>query len=324
MITKSLSEESKMQVKEGDLISDHDSDSENWNFPTEIEDSYLNFKTNAPNSVAGQSSIEGSATGMLILDTGSSSRRSIQVDALSYPDSIPTEIMSLDGERYQNIGGDNFSRKSKNTIYTTDGDNHQSTSGRKRLLQIASIIILSLVTFNGYLVWHHRELQQRHEKLETQIDDLLNEVKEMKLPKLVEDEIINNDAPKFALFNNCWFKAEIEIGDCLNDIKECWTDIASHTYQTFNTIFDYSDNDNAEYNTTDAITILQADWNQMFVETSDNIANATTALFGSILYSGKTIEQSIWNATQTIEQSIWYATEQVRDIIQDASIYSKM
>jgi len=241
------------------------------------------------------------------------------MDALSCPDSVPTELMSLD--RY----GDNTNRYGDNTNRYGDNTNPISKSNtdvqsrRKGMLLIGiiSLIVLLLSALNIYLVWDHRVLQQRHETLETQIDDLLKKVTEITETKQSTEllqlsagddnenhqdwDTESGNSSKFVLTDNCWFKAEFELGNCFNDVKECWSDFASQTIEAVHKIATF------EYET-DASILQAGAWNHIFSEATYSAAKAMTKLRDSMVSWGR-----------TIDQSILYAMGEARDAIEDSS-----
>eukprot|EP00547_Thalassionema_nitzschioides_P002857 CAMPEP_0194224698 /NCGR_PEP_ID=MMETSP0156-20130528/38005_1 /TAXON_ID=33649 /ORGANISM="Thalassionema nitzschioides, Strain L26-B" /LENGTH=281 /DNA_ID=CAMNT_0038956377 /DNA_START=112 /DNA_END=957 /DNA_ORIENTATION=- len=280
-------------VSQSGVISDDDdgSCSANWNLPHEIHFSYLEYESNVVSDGEKES-----ASGLLIVDAEQeeSSNRSVTgSNSLSVPDSLPSNLFSRDRN-----------------------DPH-----KKRFWWFVGILLLLilvvLMILTVYLILDRQELRQSQEALKTQVDNLLHEttrIKEAEAPPLLGltagelSEVGKNTDSKFVLADNCWLKAEIEWGECLQNAKECWSDFASQTIKTVNKFVVFDEDD-------DAPTILQkaGALNDVFSEATRSISKASIKITDSILELGKMVDESILTAVK-----------QTRDAVQDASIFTRL
>ena len=127
-----------------------------------------------------------------------------------------------------------------------------------------------------------------------------------------EENIIPSN--KLLLADNCWFKAEanIKLGACSSNAKECLHEFSSSIYKTlegFGKAFwdsssDFTENDDNPYQA--GITL-------------DGLTEATNAIASATIAVTDAMRILVSEASKAMDDSILYAVEQSRDAIEDAT-----
>jgi hypothetical protein len=274
------------------------SDDSNWDF--DAVTSYLNESTQH-----GVLIVDGDIDDS-VRDNESIDRNGDSDNDLSYPDSLPTEIGSLQ-------------------------DSHAQYS-KLRLIRIFVIsVMFSVPTIASAFLVHDRQLlQQRNLELEREIAHM----KEIAANAIVVshqgtsrqglfhgddgqgDESSDMDW-KFKLIDNCWFKAELELRECANEAKDSFSDTAEKVYD----YFVGSANGNANANDDDKPDNSHGNYCALAALTTDASETVVTAA-SKVIDSVWSMWSEGWGAPVLLD-----AMEQTRDAIRDALpdqlVYSK-
>lgn len=233
-------------------------------------------------------------------------------ESLSYPESIPTEVGSLDE------GG----------MYRSQNDMR-----RKIWMFLMSLMVGIPSLTSAFLLYGRQHLLQRNHELEIEILNhrtLVAEVQSLSNQLLAcnaershrscedgvslwrENDSTPNNEWKFKLWDNCWFKAELELRECANDAKDSLTETAEKFASYFTTSYftgessdEQHDDDNDDDDGHDA---SQAKTIDMLTEISEAVKESF---------------QSLWTMTaatvldHTVVQTV---VDQTRDAVQEASL----
>jgi hypothetical protein len=290
---------------------EEESKSENWDFAgaedlDPIMDSYLLADTSqhTPTQTPG-------VDGILIVGGDSTE---IHSEDLSLPgtESLPTDVGSLnDTDHYDSV---------------VLRPNHVRANKRiKWAMATIAFLVVSLVTTIGSCVWlwrdrqgldqHNQGLQLQVRELETQLASLHQDIKAAKQQQRRQREAWNTRsdsdwenedfiaANKVLLADNCWFKAELELGDCLNEATDKFTEFSADATKTFQKYF-WNENENE-----DTAAVFQASAWKAASEATNAVAAAAVNVMDSMISMGK-----------VLDDSVLYAIEQTRDAVEDATL----
>ena len=246
------------------IVSDgeEDNNSETWDFAPVT--SYLLDSTE-------DASPENLDSGVLIVDGQSNNDDADDgADDLSYPDSLPTEIGSLHDEEKQ----------------------------KKRHLFLVALFLLALIPSIACcnLLYDRQNLMQRNHELEQQIVTMQEAAAKAIQETVFKADWLDQDDPsnKVLLADNCWFKAELELGECTNDAKDSLTDTAEQIQNYF------AGEDG----------IFQAGFSAaFFTEASNTVATAAV-----------TVMDTMMSLNKMLDESILQVMEETRDAVQEASL----
>lgn len=227
---------------------------------------------------------------------------------LSYPDSIPTEIGSLQ-------------------------DSHVQSSKLRwiRMLVISALFSVPTIA-SAFLVYDRQQLLQRNMELEREIMHM----KEIAANAIVvshqgtsarqglfpgddeQGQESSNSDWKFKLIDNCWFKAELELRECANEAKDTLSDTAEKFYDYFagsaNSNANVDDDDVEHDNSNGNYCALAAFTN----DASETVVTAASKVMDSVW--------SMWSegwGTPVLLDAIEQTRDAIRDALPDQLVYPK-
>jgi hypothetical protein len=238
-------------------------------------------------------------------------------ESLSYPESIPTEIGSLD---------------------EVDMHRSQNDARRKIWMFLMSLMVGIPSLTSGFLLYGRQQLLQRNHDLETEISNHRTLVAELQSlsNQLVacnaernhrasengvslwrENYSTTNNEWKFKLLDNCWFKAELELRECASDAKDSLTETAEKFASYFTTSYFTGENSDEQHADDDdpAAARDDDDHDASQANTNDMLTEISEALMESF--------QSLWTMTaaSVLDHAVVQTVvEQTRDAVQEASL----
>jgi outer membrane murein-binding lipoprotein Lpp len=310
-----LNRENRMHSNNNYVVSDteeEESKSENWDFAgaedlDPIMDSYLLADTSHT-----QTPPPGVGGGILIVGGDSTE---IHSEDLSLPgtESLPTDVGSLNDTAQ----------------FDSEFLGPKNVRANKRIkwaMATIGLLIVTLVSTIGGCVclWrdrhgldqHNQGLQLQVRELEAQLESLHQDMKAAKQQQerrqreawntRTDSDWEDEDflaANKVLLADNCWFKAELELGDCLNEATDKFSEFSADATKTFQKYF-WNENDNE-----DAAAVFQASAWKAASEATNAVASAAVNVMESMVSMGK-----------VLDDSVLYAIEQTRDAVEDATL----
>lgn len=309
-----------MLNKEIMSMEEEESKSENWDFAAPSDDMLDSYLLADTTSNLSNTPLLG-AGGILIVGGDATEIHSDDDvgDDLSLPgtESLPTDVGSLadthDQEESQLRG-----------LFSTNA---------KRMRWAMALIIMLLFAFlstscYALTVWQGRQelatsnelLEAKVGELESQVGNLFEEVKAAKEKQHIDAfkpkqffELGSEDPggeKKVLLADNCWFKAELELGDCLNDATDSLAELSSDATKAFQKLFFNGGDDDDGH---DAAALFQANAWKAASEATNVVASAAVTVIDSMVSFGK-----------VMDDSVLFAIEQTRDAVEDATLTKYM
>lgn len=250
---------------------------------------------------------------------------------LSYPDSIPTEIGSLQGSQHNDAHGTYYSKLKWIWI-----------------LGISTMVVGIPTITTGILFFNRQQLLQRNLDLEREIEHVRKEIvaaqnqnamvvstTRRQNPRLIYDQHDNdeeskqdeskNSDTKFKLIDNCWFKAELELRQCANEAKDSFSETAEMVYDYFAGSSSSSSSDNKNNNNNAPAHGEMNDDKQSDTSSSGSNTNVDyCALASDASEAVTTAAAQVIDTLWSIWSDVWEdpvvqdAVEQTRDTIRDA------
>jgi hypothetical protein len=278
-------------------VSDDETESlsQNWEFqagPHDAVDSYLLEPQPRHTNDLEDDEENDSREGLLIIDSHASSRQ------LSFPETIPSDVGSIQ------------------PIEFVPETNTLRTWNKKQVLRLLMVLLACTTAVCAVLAWSRCSLMKRNQLLEAQVQMLQAQLILAKKPSNKkqftpqkedgetfykvraefdwENEDFLSSSKSYTVADNCWFKAKIEVGDCLENAKDCWKDYSSKAYTFVHSWLSTPDGPKeATFNLT------------------HDIANAAAHAWGFM---------RSW--TKRMDDSVLEVVEQTRDAVEQANIYT--
>eukprot|EP00545_Synedropsis_sp_CCMP1620_P001269 CAMPEP_0119018832 /NCGR_PEP_ID=MMETSP1176-20130426/20332_1 /TAXON_ID=265551 /ORGANISM="Synedropsis recta cf, Strain CCMP1620" /LENGTH=298 /DNA_ID=CAMNT_0006972915 /DNA_START=177 /DNA_END=1073 /DNA_ORIENTATION=+ len=291
------------------IVSDceeEESKSENWDFAIPSDDDAMDSYLMADTTILTPHPGIG---GILIVGGDSTEIHHDDGGDFSLPgtESLPTDVGSLNDTSQ-------IQEKARG---------RNSWAGNRRMMLAVIVLLFALLTTTSYYtlrLWRdHQGLLQRNELLQTQVGELEHQVVNLsqdieatkkkhaeawsaKTSSDWEDEDFIA-ANKVLLADNCWFKAELEVGSCLNEATDSISEFSADATKVFQNFFGNSYGDN------DATELFQANAWKAASDATNVVATAAVTVMDSMVSLGK-----------VVDESVFYAIEQTRDAIEDATL----
>ena len=140
----------------------------------------------------------------------------------------------------------------------------------------------------------------------------LEQSKKKQLVRRMDDWNTDSRGEKIPLVDNCWFKAELELGECMKDAKESFEDWTTDATRSFKEYFSSGGSSSSFRRTTTTAGAKEASSWSMFADATNVASVAASSVMDSMVILGKKLDDTVLEAV-----------EQSRDAIQDATQFMR-